>query len=247
MADQEPAPKADRIEDARQLLRYFRELVATAPDEVTYYAGLLPTPHGPVAAIAAAHCGSLKDGERELEALKRFGSPAEDHLGPIPYVGQQSLLDALMPPGLHNYWKADYVTSLTDDVIDVAIESFARAPSRRSLMLFIPVNGAAARVPSDATAFPHRDPSIVGVGVYSLWDDLADLRENVVWTRATWEALQPWASGGVYVNDLSEDEGEDRVRTAFGSNYDRLAQVKAAYDPENVFRLNANVKPAVLA
>jgi hypothetical protein len=129
-------------------------------------------------------------------------------------------------------------------VIDAAVESFARAPSQRTLMLFIPVNGAASRVPVDATAFPHRDADIVGVGVYSLWDDPAAADENVAWTRETWTALQPFASGGVYVNDLSEDEGDDRVRLAYGSNYDRLAQVKATYDPDNVFRLNANVKPA---
>jgi FAD/FMN-containing dehydrogenase len=233
------------LHDAPEVLRFYRELVASAPDEVTYYAGLLPTPHGPVVAIAAAHCGSLKDGERVLEPLKKFGSPAQDLLGPIPYLGQQSLLDDLMTPGLHNYWKADYVRTLTDEVIDLAVESFERTPSHRSLILFIPVNGAAGRVAPDATAFAHRDPNIVGVGVYALWEDPADTDGNVAWARETWAALQPYASGGVYVNDLSEDEGEDRVRTAFGSNYDRLAEVKAVYDPDNVFRLNANVRPAV--
>jgi FAD/FMN-containing dehydrogenase len=235
-----------RLEDAPQVLRFYRELVATAPDEVTYYAGLLPTPHGPVVAVAAAHCGSLENCERALQSLKSFGSPAQDLLGPIPYLGQQSLLDELMSPGLQNYWKADYVTGLSDEVIDLAVEAFQRTPSHRSLMLFIPVNGAAARVAPDATAFAHRDPNIVGVGVYALWEDPADTDENVAWARATWESLQPYASGGVYVNDLSEDEGDDRVRAAFGSNYDRLAEIKAAYDPDNVFRLNANVKPAVL-
>jgi FAD/FMN-containing dehydrogenase len=234
-----------RLDQAADVLRFYRDFAVAAPDEITVYAGFLPTPHGPVIAIAAAHCGSLKEGERALAALKSFGSPVHDRLGPIPYVAQQSLLDELMPTGVQNYWKADYVKGLSDDVIDTAVDSFARAPSQRSIMLFIPVNGAASRVPADATAFPHRDESLVGVGIYALWDDPAHADENVTWTRETWSALQPFASGGVYVNDLSEDEGEDRVRLAYGSNYDRLARIKAEYDPDNVFRLNANVKPEV--
>ncbi len=234
------------LHDAREVLRLYREFYASAPDEVTCYAGLLPSPHGPVVAVAAAHCGSLKDGERALAPLKDFGSPVHDRLGPLPYVVQQSLLDQLMPTGVQNYWKADYVKGLSDDVIDAAVGAYARTPSPRSLMLFIPVNGAAGRVPADATAFPHRDGSAVAVGIYALWDDPADNDENVEWARETWSAIQPFASGGVYVNDLSEDEGDDRVRTAYGSNYGRLARIKAAYDPDNVFRLNANIKPASL-
>ena len=232
------------IERAPEVLRFYRDFAATAPDEVTVYCGFLPGPHGPVIAVAAAHCGSLEDGERALAPLKSFGSPAHDAVGPIPYVGQQSLLDDLLPTGVHNYWKADYVDGLSDGVIEATVEAYARVPSPRSIVLFIPVNGAASRIPSDATAFPHRDPSLVAVGIYSLWSDPAEAGANVEWTRETWETLQPYATGGVYVNDLSEDEGEDRVRTAFGSNYDRLAEIKAVYDPDNVFRLNANVRPA---
>ena len=234
------------LHEAREVLRFYRDFIATLPDEVTCYAGLLASPHGPVVAIAAAHCGSLKEGERVLAPLKSFGSPVHDRVGPIPYVGQQSLLDALMPNGVHNYWKADYVEGLSDDVIDAAVESYERTPSPRSLMLFIPVNGAAGRVPADATAFPHRDNSIVAIGIYALWEDAAATDANVAWARDTWSAIQPYATGGVYVNDLSEDEGDDRVRIAYGSNYDRLARIKAAYDPDNVFRLNANVKPAAV-
>ncbi|HEU0247363.1 MAG TPA: FAD-binding oxidoreductase [Gaiellaceae bacterium] len=234
-----------RLDEAREVLRFYHDFVASAPDELTCYAGFLPTPEGRVIAVAAAHCGSLEDGERALQPLKSFGSPVHDVLGPIPYVGQQSLLERVMPTGVHNYWKADYVRGLSDQVIDAAVESYLRAPSQRSLMLFIPVNGAAGRVPADATAFPHRDPELVAVGVYALWGDPADTEDNVAWTRETWDAIQPYASGGVYVNDLSEDEGDDRVRLAYGPNYDRLAQIKGIYDPDNVFSLNANVRPAV--
>jgi FAD/FMN-containing dehydrogenase len=232
------------LHDAREVLRFFRDLVASAPDEITSYAGLLPTPHGPVVAVAAAHCGSLQDGERSLAPLKNFGSPVVDLLGPIAYVKQQSLLDDLMTPGLQNYWKADFVRGLSDDVIDTAVDAYAGVPSPRSLVLFIPVNGAASRVPVKATAFPHRDGSLVGVGIYALWEDAARADENVTWARATWKAIQPYASGGVYVNELAADEGEDRVRIAYGPNYDRLASIKAVYDPDNVFRFNANIYPA---
>lgn len=232
------------LEDAREVLRFYRDFIATTPDELTCYAGFLPTPEGRVVAVAAAHCGSREDGERAIERLKSFGSPVHNVLGAIPYVGQQSLLERVMPTGVHNYWKADYVRGLSDEVIDAAVESYLRAPSQRSLMLFIPVNGAAGRVAPDATAFPHRDPELVAVGVYALWDDPAATDENVAWTREAWEAIQPYASGGVYVNDLSEDEGDDRVRLAYGGNYDRLARIKGTYDPDNVFSLNPNVRPA---
>jgi FAD/FMN-containing dehydrogenase len=232
------------LEHAPDVLRFYRDFAASAPDEVTTYCGFLPGPHGPVIAIAAAHCGSLEDGERELAKLKAFGSPVHDAVGPIPYVGQQSLLDELLPVGVHNYWKAEYVDGLSDGVIAATCEAYARVPSPRSIVLFIPVNGAASRVPADATAFPHRDPKLIGVGIYSVWSEPAEADANVAWTRETWDALQPYSTGGVYVNDVADDEGEDRSRAAYGENYDRLAKIKAEYDPDNVFRLNANVRPA---
>jgi FAD/FMN-containing dehydrogenase len=232
------------LEDAPEVLRFYREFAASAPDEITTYCGFLPGPHGPVIAIAAAHCGSLEDGERALAQLKEFGSPVHDAVGPIPYVKQQSLLDDLLPLGVHNYWKAEYVDGLGDGVIEAMADAYARVPSPRSIVLFIPVNGAAGRVPPDATAFPHRDPTIVGVGIYSVWSDPSEAAANVAWTRETWSALQPHSTGGVYVNDVADDEGEDRARAAYGANYDRLAKIKAEYDPDNLFRLNSNIRPA---
>jgi FAD/FMN-containing dehydrogenase len=232
------------VEDAPEVLRFYRDFAANAPDEITTYCGFLPGPHGPVIAIAAAHCGSLEDGEQALAQLKAFGSPVHDAVGPIPYVKQQSLLDELLPVGVHNYWKAEYVDGLSDGVIEAMCEAYARVPSPRSIVLFIPVNGAASRVAPDATAFPHRDPRLVGVGIYSVWSDPSDAPANLAWTRETWDALQPFSTGGVYVNDVADDEGEDRARAAYGSNYDRLARIKAEYDPDNVFRLNSNIRPA---
>jgi hypothetical protein len=133
---------------------------------------------------------------------------------------------------------------ISDEVIDLAIESFSRAPSPRSLVLFVPINGVASRVPVEATAFPHRG-GLCHFGIYSLFTDPAEAEQNIVWTRELWSAIQPFAKCGVYVNELGEDEGDDRVRLAYGPNYERLASVKAQYDPENIFRLNANIRPAV--
>jgi FAD/FMN-containing dehydrogenase len=232
------------LEQAPEVLRFYREFAASAPDEVTTYCGFLPGPHGPVIAVAAAHCGSLADGERALAPLKSFGSPVHDRVGPLPYIVQQSLLDDLLPVGVHNYWKAEYVDGLSDGVIEAMCEAYGRVPSPRSIVLFIPVNGAASRVPPDATAFPHRDPRLVGVGIYSLWGDPVEADANVAWTRETWDALHPYSTGGVYVNDVADDEGADRARAAYGSNYERLAKIKAEYDPDNVFRLNSNIRPA---
>jgi FAD/FMN-containing dehydrogenase len=227
---------------AVEVLRFYRDFLAQMPDEVTAYAFLLTTPDGPVAGIAAAHCGALEDGERELAPLKRFGSPAQDMVGPIPYLAQQSMLDESMPPGLHNYWKSEFVAALDDALLETLVERYASVPSPRSAVFFGVINGVASRVVPDATAYPHRGGMLIGL--YSLWDDPAQTDENVAWTRETWTELRAFASGGVYVNELGEDEGDDRVRQAFGPNYDRLAQVKATYDPTNLFRLNANVPPA---
>jgi len=229
------------IARVREVIGFYREFIASAPDEVTAYAALLTGPGGPMAAIAAAHCGTPRDAEQALRPLKEFGPPVQDLIGPIPYVVQQALLDEAMPPRLHNYWKSDFLTGLTDDVIALAADFYARVPSPRSVALFVPINGAAARVPVDATAFPHRGG--VMIGIYSLWDDPARTDANVAWARDFWQAVQPFASGGVYVNELAADEGDDRVRIAFGPNYERLAKVKAKYDPSNLFRLNANVRP----
>jgi len=227
---------------AAEVLSFYREFMASAPDELTAYAGLLTGPGGPVVAIAAAHCGAPDEAEQALRPLKEFGPPVQDLVGPIPYVVQQTLFDEAMPPRLHNYWKSDFLTGLTEDVIELAADYYARVPSQRSVALIVPINGVASRVPVTETAFPHRGG--VMIGIYSLWDDPARTDENVAWARGFWDAIQPFASGGVYVNELAVDEGEDRVRLAFGPNYDRLTQVKAKYDPTNLFRLNANIKPA---
>ena len=232
--------------NAAEVLRFYREFTRSAPDELTVWTGFMTLPGGPqVVVVAAAYSGSVEDGERAIRPLKEFGTPIQDMLGPLPYVAQQSMLDAAIPPHLHNYWKADFLADLSDAAIDTIVEHASRVPSPRSLVLLFPVNGVARRVPVEATAFPHR---VAGcqLGIYAIWEQPAEADENIAWTRQFWSAVQPFASGRVYVNELSADEGEDRVRLAFGPNYTRLAHIKAKYDPDNLFRLEREREAACL-
>ena len=217
----------------------------TAPDELVAAAVLMTGPDGHKACgIAAAYPGDLAQGARIVAPIKQFGPPVMDVMGPMPYLAQQALIDAAMPPNVLNYWKAEFLRDVSDDVIDAAVDAFGRVPSPMSSILFFPIRGAASRVSPDATAFPHRRG--YHMGIYSLWTDRRQNDANVAWVRQTWTAIQPFVAGAVYVNELGDDEGVDRVRMAYGMNYDRLQRIKAKYDPRNLFCLNANIAPAVV-
>ena len=155
----------------------------------------------------------------------------------------QSLLDDAWPLGRHHYWKSSFLSELSDDVIDVMVRAAVAKPSARSSVVLQQLHGAAARVPSDATAFVHRREHW-DLGLYAMWDDSADTEANVEWARAGWNALKPYLEDAVYSNNLG-DEGSDRVRESYGRNYDRLVHVKTRYDPNNLFRLNQNIEPRV--
>ncbi len=227
---------------AKEALRFFRDFLHTAPDELVAAAVLMTAPDGHKACgIAAAYPGDVAEGERLIAPLKKFGPPVMDVLGPMPYLAQQSLIDAAMPPNVLNYWKAEFLRDVTDDVIDAAVDAFGRVVSPMSSILLFPIRGAASRVAPEATAFPHRRG--FHAGVYSLWTDPAQNDANIAWVRQTWDAIRPLAAGGVYVNELGDDEGTDRVRMAYGVNYDRLQRIKAKYDPRNLFCQNANIAP----
>jgi FAD/FMN-containing dehydrogenase len=231
---------------AKEALRFFGEFLRTAPDSLVAAAVLMTGPDGQKACgIAAAYPDDLAEGERLVAPLKQFGPPILDVIGPMPYRAQQSLIDAAMPPNVLNYWKAEFLRDVSDDAIDVAVEAFGRVPSPMSSILFFPIRGAASRVSADATAFPHRHG--FHLGIYSLWTDPGQADANVAWVRQTWNGIRPVAAGGVYVNELGDDEGADRVRVAYGPNYERLQRIKAKYDPHNLFSLNANITPAAAA
>jgi FAD/FMN-containing dehydrogenase len=231
---------------APEVLRFYDQFMKAAPPELVAAAVLMTAPDGNKACgIAVCYPGDLEEGERVVAPIKQFGSPLLDVIGPMPYLAQQGLLEQAMPPNLLNYWKAEFLDEISPEVIAIAVDAFARVPSPISSILFFPIRGAAGAVAPDATAFPHRRG--YHTGIYSLWNDPAMNAPNIAWVRATWERMQPHISGGVYVNELGDDDGADRVASAYGPNLERLARIKAKYDPENLFCLNANIAPAARA
>ena len=230
---------------AAEALTFYNDFMKTAPDELVAAAVLMTAPDGNKACgIAVAYPGDLAEGERIIAPIKAFGPPVLDVIGPMPYLAQQAMLEQAMPPNLMNYWKAEFLNEISRDVIAIAVDAFSRVPSPVSSMLFFPIRGAASRVDPNATAFPHRRG--YHFGIYSLWKESTQNAPNIAWVRDIWTRVQPHVAGGVYVNEIGEDEGADRVAVAYGLNHQRLAQVKAKYDPSNVFCLNANILPATV-
>jgi FAD/FMN-containing dehydrogenase len=228
---------------AKEVLRFYREFNKAAPDELTTYA-LFVTPPGSdtVVALCCCYSGPLDKGEEVVHPLRIFGPPAQDQLGPMPYVALQRMFDDAFPTGSYYYTKGDFLEDLSDAAIDVFTEYAATKPSPLSGVMVQTIRGAAGRVPSDAMAFAHRRLPYAPV-IVSQWLEVADAEKNVAWARDFGGALQAFAGGGVYVNDLGYDDTA-RVRTAYGANYERLVVLKRKYDPENLFRLNPNIKPA---
>lgn len=227
----------------RDVMRFYRDFTAALPDELTAFAGMIHGPDGSkLVAMVVCHCGSLADGDAAVSALRRFGSPVMDTIGPMPYTAVNTLFDASLPRGALNYWKSHVVESLTDDVIEVLIDSYSRCPSAMGQLFMEHVYGAATRVATDATAFPFRSPGY-NLLFLSQWADPADTAACIEWARRSYAALEPLGSGLRYVNYLDDDEGADPAAEAYGSNYRRLQRIKARYDPENVFHLNQNIRP----
>ena len=228
---------------ARDVLKFYGTFLETAPDPLTVAAAILTGPDGHKAcAIVCAYAGPIEEGLKAVRPIKEFGSPVVDIVGPMPYLGQQSLLEQSMPPNMRNYWKAEFIDRLTDGFIDTWVDAYSGALSPMSFQLLFPIHGAAAKVAPDATAFPCRGG--LHVGIYALWKPGESDEPNVTWVRNTWKRIQPFAAGGLYVNEIGEDDGRDRVKQAYGVNYTRLAAIKKKYDPTNLFRLNANIEPA---
>ena len=228
--------------EARDLLRFYHEFASTCPDELSTAASLGRAPdRGVVAGVAVCYCGPIEDGERVLRPLRAFGSPLEDNIQPMPYRTLQSAPDAGFPVGRQHYWKSSWLKHLSDEAIEIMLRFVAEMPSPVSGMGLQQMHGAASRVDPSATAFQHRDEHYDFL-ILSQWADALDSEENIRWTREFFEAMQPYFEKGVYVNNLGE-EGEDRVREAYGAHYERLVALKDKYDPTNLFRLNQNVRP----
>jgi FAD/FMN-containing dehydrogenase len=225
---------------ARAALSNYHELVATSPDELSTAASVWRNAaRQAVVSVGVCWSGPLEDGEAVLRALRQSGPPDADEVRVMPYVELQRSSDGGFPLGRQHYWKAGFLKQLPTEAIDVVLGSIEHAPSPYTGVGLQQMTGVASRVDPTLTAFAHRARQYDCL-ILSQWDDPAESEENVAWTRSLFEAMSPFLETGVYMNNLG-DEGRDRVKDAYGANYDRLATVKAAYDPDNLFRFNPNI------
>jgi hypothetical protein len=239
------------IAETPRAMRWYRELMRTAPDDLYAFFFLMTVPSAPmfpaavhgvqVCGILWCHLGAEEEARRVVARTREVGPPLLEHVGPMPFPALNSTFDPLFPPGLQWYWKGHFFDEITDDAIAIHADFAKRLPSPLSTAHMYPIDGAAARVAPSATAFGHRGAkfSMVIAGIDPAPAMLPALRS---WARDYWSALAPQAAGGGYVNFMQE-EGDDRVRATYGDNYERLLDVKAKYDPANVFNVNWNIRP----
>jgi FAD/FMN-containing dehydrogenase len=238
--------------DAPDLLRYYREFTSSCSDDMTLWMVLRDAPplpflpeevHGTrVVVFAFVYAGDPAEGERILAPLRAHGSPHGEHVGVIPFAGFQQAFDPLLTPGARNYWKSHNFASLEDGVMAEVLSAVETLPSPQTEIFIAQVGGAAARLPVESTAYPHRDAAFV-LNVHTRWEDASDDRLCIDWARAFFDATAPYSTGGVYMNFVSEATDAARVQAAYGSSYPRLQELKAKYDPDNAFRTNLNVRP----
>jgi FAD/FMN-containing dehydrogenase len=195
--------------------------------------------------MVPAYVGPIAEGEQAVAPYKEFGAPVVDMVGPLPYLALQGMFDPAYPKGRRNYWKSALIPELPDAMIDILQNGYASTPSPLAVLFLEQVGGAVNRVGVTDTAFPHRNAAYNFL-ITTAWEDPADDEPNIAWVRSLWSELAPYLGEGVYVNYLGERalEGSDRVRTAYGPNYDRLAALKQQYDPENRLHSNQNIAPA---
>jgi FAD/FMN-containing dehydrogenase len=230
------------LDQARDVLRFYREFCTTLPDEAEAYAALLTAPQGmPVVALLLGYNGPIAEGEEVLGPARRFGAPVADLVGPMPYVARQAMLDAPNAEhGLHRYWRSAFADQISDEFIDALVEGAATFTSPLSALILFYIHGAATRPSPTETAFAARrrqwDFDAIGQ-----WSDAASSDQHIRWVRALWTRLEPHLLGKVYTNHVAAEDRPETIRASFGENYVRLQQIKAMYDPTNLFRLNANI------
>lgn len=239
------------LDRAGEVLRWYREFIPQAPEALNGLFAFLIVPPGPpfpehlhlqrMCGVIWTYAGPVRGAEAVFRPIREFGPLAFDGVGPMAYPVLQSAFDALYPPGLQWYWKAHFVDELSEEAIALHVEHGSRLPTMLSTMQLYPLDGAAHRVGRTETAFSHRDAAwaqvIVGVD-----PDPANRERITSWTKAYWEALRPHSAGGGYVNFMM-DEGRNRVKDSYRDNFERLAAIKANYDPTNLFRVNQNIEP----
>jgi FAD/FMN-containing dehydrogenase len=241
------------LDAAKDVLRFHRDFLASTPDEFVCWFVMRKAPplpflpaewHGKeILALAVCYSGAISEGERVAAPLRKFGKPIADVIGPQPYAAWQTILDPLLTPGARNYWKSHDFQEVSDGLIDTLIAHARKLPDPSTEIAFAQLGGAVSRVPADATAYSHRDGQFV-MNVHGRWEDPAKDAECIGWARDLFRATAPFATGAVYVNFLTGEEG-DRIRAAYGRNYDRLVKLKNRYDPGNLFRVNQNIRPMV--
>lgn len=239
---------------APSVLRQYRDFAASAPDELSVWAVMRHAPplpflpqevHGqPALVLAVFYAGDASDAQGTIAPLRGFGTPWGEHIGAMPYVQWQKAFDPLLTAGARNYWKSHNFAALSDAAIDALYGCAQRLAGPECEVFLGQLGGAASRVPADAAAYGHRDARFV-MNVHARWQSAADDKTHIAWARDVFDVTGPYASTGTYVNFMTADDG-DRVAQAYGANYGRLAEVKAKYDPDNVFHINQNIKPAAL-
>jgi FAD/FMN-containing dehydrogenase len=237
---------------AKELLAGYRKFVASAPEELTCWFVMRKAPplpflpaevHGTnILAFALCYVGDMEKGRKAIAPLQALAKPIADVTGPHPFAGWQTAFDPLLAPGARNYWKSHDFVELSDGAIDLVIDYASRLPSPECEIFIGQLGGAINRVAANATAYPHRDVNFV-MNVHTRWSNAADDKACIAWARELFDKMAKYATGGVYVNFMPEDEAQRVQAGAYGPNYARLAQVKAKYDPGNLFRLNQNIRP----
>jgi FAD/FMN-containing dehydrogenase len=244
------------LDAAGDVLRFYRDFLATTPEEFVCWFVMRQAPPLPFLApewhgkeiLALAVCYSGPDfaaGEQVAKPLRSFGTPIADVVQPHPYTAWQTVLDPLLTPGMRNYWKSHDFRELSDGLIDVLIDYAHRIPDPQTEIAVAQLGGAVSRVPMNATAYTHRDAQFV-LNTHGRWADAAKDNECISWARNLFQAAAPYATGGAYVNFMTQEES-DRVRAAYGGNYDRLVELKLRYDPTNLFCVNQNIAPAIMS
>jgi len=235
---------AHPIEAGGDLLRFYRDSVASCPDELTVFAGLVHAPDGSgmkLAAMIVCHTDPER-ADADLAPYLEFGSPLVVEVGPMPYPVMNTILDDGFPAGALNYWLSSFTAGLSDELIDTIVNRFQTVPSIMSAIILEHFHGAVTRIDPTATAVPHRDAGF-NLLLPSEWIDPADTVKNIQWTKDTYAAVSEHLAPGRWLNYLGDDQADDAIRAAYGPNYDRLRELKRRYDPGNVFHLNHNIVP----